>query len=140
MSDQTSEKSQTSKSISERMLSAIETVLHSAYMQGGYESDGKFFKRYTKYVQSINSAYSKNGKARSIAKWIVPDEDAYNKKTTEYPNYYKDELLTSLLKFLELCREIALAPQQNKPKNYRIPSKDEADSLMDEIFGRKNKK
>jgi ElaB/YqjD/DUF883 family membrane-anchored ribosome-binding protein len=142
MSDKsTSKTSQKSESTSDRMLSALEKVLRSALSQG-YESDDKFINRYSKYVQSINSAtYSKDGKAKALAKHIVPNEDAYNKKISDYPNWYKDDLLTNLLKFLELCHEVASAPQQKKPKEKRTPpTKIELDNLMDEIFGRKNKK
>ena len=135
MSDKSSSKK--NKSIADRVLSALKDVLYSALSQG-YEPEGKFVKRYGKYVQEINSAYNKNGKAKAIAKWIVPDEDAYNKKTTEYPNYYKDELLTNLLKLLELFREIALAsPSSSQPKEKCIRSKDEIDDIIAQVFGKK---
>ena len=126
------------QSIADRVLSALRDVLYSARSQG-YEPDSKFIKRYRKYVDGINSAYSKNGKARAIAKHLVPNEDEYNKKITSYPNYYKDELLTNLLKFLELCHEIAVAPPPapvKKEKN--VPTKDELDDFINEIFGKNN--
>nr|CAG8651302.1 13748_t:CDS:1 [Entrophospora candida] len=125
------------ESISDRILSALGDVLYSARSQG-YEPDSKFIKRYRKYVDGINSAYSKNGKARAIAKHIVPNEEEYNKKITNYPNYYKDELLASLLKLLELFREISLAPPPaSVKKEKRIPTKDELNDFMDEVFGGK---
>jgi len=128
------------QSIADRVLSAIEEVLFSARLQG-YKVDDKFVRRYTKYVKEISSAYSKNGKARAIAKHIIPNEDVYNKKITEYPDWYenndKGNLLTNLLKFLELCREISLAPTPKKPKEEITPTKEEVRDWMDEIFGRK---
>ena len=126
------------QSIADRVLSALKDVLYSARMQGKEPND-KFIKRYTKYVKDISSAYSKNGKARAIAKHIIPNEDAYKQKTTDYPNWYKDELLTNLLKFLEVCREISLAPTPKNPiEENIIPTKEEVDKWMDEVFGRKN--
>ena len=125
------------ESIADRILSALGEVLYSARSQG-YEPDSKFIKRYRKYVDGINSAYSKNGKARAIAKHIVPNEDEYNKKITIYPDYYKDELLTNLLKLLKIYHEISLAPPPAPvKKEKRIPTKDELNDFMDEVFGRK---
>jgi hypothetical protein len=133
MSNSTNNKQQL---IADRVLSALKDVLYSARSQG-YDTESKFIKRHIKYVKEINSAYSKNGKARAIAKHIVPNEDAYNKKISEYPNYYKDELLTNLLNFLKVLHEIALAPPPapvKKAKN--IPTKDELDDFINEIFGK----
>jgi|SRR5688572_15675839 hypothetical protein len=135
MSDSTNNNKQ---SIADRVLSALKDVLYSAYGQG-YDPESKFIKRHIKYVKEINSAYSKNGKARAIAKHIVPNEDEYNKKITNYPNYYKDKLLTDLLKFLELCHEISLAPPPAPvKKEKRIPSKNELDDFINGIFGKNN--
>ena len=126
------------QSIADRVLSALKDVLSSAYSQG-LETDSKFIKRHVKYVKEINSAYSKNGKARAIAKHIVPNEDEYNKKITNYPNYYKDALLASLLKLLKIFHEIALAPPPAPvKKEKRIPTKDELDEFINGIFGKNN--
>lgn len=130
MTDSPIQKQQT---IANRVLLALKDVLYSARSQG-YEPDSRFIKRHRKYAEEINSARSKDGKARAIAKHIIPSEDKYNEKTTEYPNYYKGELLTNLLKFLEILREIALAlPPASKEK--RIPTKNEVDDFMAEVFG-----
>jgi hypothetical protein len=118
------------KSIAGQVLSALRDVLYSAHAQGE-ELDGKFIVRYRKYVTEINSARSKNGKAKAIAKHIVPNEEEYNKKVTNYREWYKDDLLASLLKLLELYHEIVLTP----PKEKRIRSKDEIDNVIAQVFG-----
>ena len=78
-------------------LSTLRDMLYSACKKG-HEPDSKFIRCYTKYVTEINFAYSKNGKAKAIAKHFIPNEDEYNRKVI---NWYKDELLTNLLKLLE---------------------------------------
>ena len=134
MSDSTT----TKQSIADRVLSALRDVLYSARSQG-YEPNSKFITRYRKYVTEINSARSKNGKARAIAKHFVPNEEEYNKKVTNYSEWYKDEHCASLLKLLDVFREIALAPPpSSQPKERRIPTKDEVDDFMNEIFGKKD--
>lgn len=130
MSDSTTNNNQ---STANRVLCAFRDVLYSARVQGE-KPDGKFIKRYRKYVADIDSARSKNGKARAIAKHFVPNEDEYNRKVASYPNWYEGELLASLLKLLELFREIALAPPP-PPEEKSIPSREELDSFMAEIFG-----
>nr|CAG8502368.1 5839_t:CDS:1 [Entrophospora candida] len=134
MSDSTNNNKQ--QLIADCVLLALRDVLYLAQSQG-YDPESKFLKRYVKYVKEINSAYSKNGKAGAIPKYFIPNEDEYNKKITNYPNYYKDELLASLLKLLELFHEIALVPPPAPvKKEKRIPTKDELDDYINGIFGK----
>ena len=117
------------KQTADRILCALRDVLNAGLDH--YDPDHKFIVRHSKYVKDIKSAQHKNAKAKAIAKHLVPNEEAYNKKCSEYPGFYKDKgkVLESLLNFLEVCREISLKSSQ------RTLNKKEKDDFLKNIFG-----
>ena len=122
-----------SEKISSRVLSALKEVTRMAYRQG-YKKDSKFIKRYLGYAISLSKVKYPDAYIRSVAKKVIPDEEAYVQKLEKIHGYYKDDLLASLEKLYGLYYEIAQMPPPT-PKKRVIPTKEDEDEFLNECFG-----
>jgi hypothetical protein len=122
-----------SKKISSRVLSALQEVVRMAYRQG-YKKDSSFIKRHISYATSLTKVKYPDAYIKSVAKKLIPNEEAYNKKLEELRGYYKDELFTSLEKLFGLYHEIAQMPAP-APKKIVRPTKEDEDEFLNECFG-----